>query len=126
MENLHTYIYEIKKGTKLAALLTFDVKDLDSAKEKVEKAGLSYTVQKYEDMLEKPAEEKLKFSKINLFFGEKSSINVIKTFIEKPLHQLCPKEDFILGIILGYSREKQCERYLSKLIFSQSENCHNG
>lgn len=113
MENLHIYIYEIKRGTKPAALLTIDAKDLDLAKEKIEKAGLNFAVQKLGRG--ESGEEGGKESKANLFFGEKACIDVIKTFIEKPLNKLCPKEDFILGIILGYSRDKQCERYLGKI-----------
>ncbi len=103
MENLHIYIYEIKRGTKPVALLTINNKETNCAIEKVKKAKLDWVIQECGS------------GKVNLFFGSKPCINTIKTFIHKPLDKISPQEDFILGIILGYSREKQCERYLDKI-----------
>lgn len=100
MEQIHTYIYEIKKGTKPAALVTLSAEDAAKASEKIKKAGLSIVVQH------------LKNGKANVFFGDYAPIEVIKTLIHKPLNEFSPCEDFVLGIILGYSREKQCERFV--------------
>lgn len=50
--------------------------------------------------------------KINVFFGAKDCVDVVKTFVSKKLNELTPEQDFILGIMLGYDRLKQCERYL--------------
>lgn len=103
MDNLvSTYIYEIKKGSKLLALVTLLEQDVDCAIEKIKKAGFSHCAQKIE-------------GKVNLFFGEKCCIDIISTFKDKDLCNLTPQEDFILGIMLGYSREKQCHRYLNRL-----------
>ena len=49
--------------------------------------------------------------KINVFFGEESCVNVVKTFSLR-LNELSAEQDFILGIMLGYDRVKQCDRYL--------------
>ena len=34
--------------------------------------------------------------------------------ITKPLNQLTPEEDFILGAMLGYDIRVQCERYCER------------
>jgi hypothetical protein len=52
--------------------------------------------------------------KINIFFGNKNCINVLKSFGDKPLYKFTDEEDFILGIMLGYCRKKQCERFLKR------------
>ena len=50
--------------------------------------------------------------KINVFFGAKECVDVIKMFIHKKLNEFTPEQDFILGILLGYDRRQQCKRYL--------------
>ncbi len=50
--------------------------------------------------------------KINVFFGAKECIDVVRKINKKSLVDYSPEEDFILGIMLGYGRKKQCERYL--------------
>lgn len=43
--------------------------------------------------------------------AKKKCVDVVKTFSPK-LNELTAEQDFILGIMLGYDRVKQCERYL--------------
>jgi hypothetical protein len=65
-------------------------------------------------------------NKINIFFGSDDCIAVIRQFGNRHLNQLTPEEDFILGIMLGYDRLKQCKRYIEMVnkkennIYSQS------
>lgn len=108
MESLGLYIYEIKKGTKPVSLVTLDVQNLDGAKEKINKAGLHFFVQNCEKTT-------VLGQKVNLFFGKKNFIDVIKILIKKSLNDLSLEEDFILGTLLGYSCEIQCERFLERL-----------
>ena len=98
----NTYLYEVSKGTKPVALVTFETGFLDNAIRKLEKRGLKFLVQTIDN------------SKANLFFGKKECIDAIKTFI-KPLNDLNPYEDFILGAVLGYDTAMQCERFLNML-----------
>ena len=42
------------------------------------------------------------------------SLEVIRIFGEKSLNLFSHEEDFILGILLGYDRIKQCHRYLER------------
>ena len=47
---------------------------------------------------------------INVFFGKKPCVDVVKTFSPK-LNELTPEQDFILGILLGYDKVEQCNRF---------------
>ena len=49
--------------------------------------------------------------KVNLYFGEPSCLELVRTFVHKPLNRLTPEEDFMLGALLGYDLVRQCERY---------------
>ena len=51
---------------------------------------------------------------MNVFFGDNVCIKMIKQMEFKQLSNLTEEEDFILGIMLGYDRLKQCERYLKR------------
>lgn len=53
-------------------------------------------------------------NKINVFFGDKRCIDVLKTIGEKNLSNFTDEEDFMLGIMLGYDRLKQCERFIER------------
>jgi len=50
--------------------------------------------------------------KVNVFFGAKECVDVIRCFCHKKLNELSPEEDFILGTLLGYNQVVQCTRYL--------------
>ena len=79
------------------------------------------------DSCEKPARERLEKNNINyiirpignnrfnIFFGERFCLEVVERFGNKPLNQLTPEEDFILGAMLGYSVCEQCKRYCKRV-----------
>lgn len=50
--------------------------------------------------------------RINIFFGDSACIEIVRRIGKFSLSRYTPEEDFILGIMLGYARYKQCERYL--------------
>ncbi len=93
------HIYEYKKGLRNLILTTEKAKYRDVIEEKLQHNGISYII------------HEIKGDKINVYFGADSCIEVVKTFNPK-LNKLSPEQDFILGIMLGYDRVKQCERYL--------------
>lgn len=103
MNVFNTYLYEVLKGTKPVALLTCAVLFEEKIVKKLEKAGLDYVIQH------------LSNDKINVFFGKKPCIELIRAALLKPLNELNPYEDFILGTILGYNIEAQCRRFLDLL-----------
>jgi len=75
----------------------------EKAKRRLEKNKINYTIQR------------LKNGNINLFFGKEDCLLVAgKICGDKPLNLLTPEEDFILGILLGYSISEQCSRYCKK------------
>lgn len=102
MRVFDTYFYEVLKGTKPVALVTCESSFKDKIAKKLEKAGLDFIIQDVSDL------------KINIFFGKKDCMGVIKKFFMKPLNSLNPYEDFILGAILGYDIKLQCKRLLEK------------
>ena len=51
---------------------------------------------------------------MNFFFGDEICLDIIKRIGKENLAEYSDEEDFILGIMLGYSRLKQCQRYLEK------------
>lgn len=53
-------------------------------------------------------------TKCNLFFGKKECIQMVQEFCNKPLNELSIEEDFMLGTILGYGVEEQCQRYMKR------------
>ena len=52
-------------------------------------------------------------SKINIFFGARPCIDLLKSFPHLNLRNLTPEQDFILGTMLGYDIMIQCRRYLN-------------
>lgn len=93
------HIYEYKKGLRNLILTTEKAKYKDAIEEKLKHEGISYII------------HEIKNNNINVYFGADQCIDVVKTFNPK-LNKLTPEQDFILGIMLGYDRLKQCERYL--------------
>lgn len=98
---LNAYIYEIKKGTKPMALMTVQSELSAGFVEKIRKNKLAICTQNIG-------------AKDNIFFGNCECIKIVSKFLNKSLSQLSDEEDFILGIMLGYSRLEQCKRYLNR------------
>lgn len=94
------HIYEYKKGIRNLILHTLHSSMQLEAEKKLLANGISYLIQP------------VSAEKINIFFGADECIQVIKQFGSKPLNEFTAEEDFILGIMLGYSRLQQCKRYV--------------
>jgi hypothetical protein len=93
-------IYEFKKGIRPLFLHTFNKECINRIILRLEHNNI--------DFFCLPINEK----RINIFFGEKECIEIIKSFNFKTLRELTPEQDFILGILLGYDCMLQCKRYL--------------
>lgn len=94
------HIYEFKKGIRNLILTTEKSKYIDIIKKRLNEEKIDYFI----------GEHKNKHL-INVYFGKKQCIDVVKTF-DKDLSKLSPEQDFILGTMLGYDNAAQCERYL--------------
>lgn len=95
------HIYEFKKGLRNLVLATQKKQYQDSIEKKLQKHGISYLI------------HTVSANKINIYFGHKACIDVVRAF-DAQLNKLTPEEDFILGIMLGYDRLKQCDRYIER------------
>jgi hypothetical protein len=99
---LSNYIYEFKKGVRNLVLYTLDVRHEEMACRRLEGAGIDYLTQRVNDR------------NVNFYFGEPECLNVVRSFLDRPLNKLTPEEDFILGTLLGYDLRKQCSRYCER------------
>ncbi len=96
------HIYEYKKGLRNLILTTEKVSNKDYITARLEKEQIPYIIH--------PAGERT----INVFFGNEDCIKVVATF-DKHLNKLSNEQDFMLGIMLGYDKILQCQRYLKRL-----------
>ena len=94
------HIYEYKKGIRNLILTTEKASYRGPITERLEHENIDYFIQ---DVTK---------DKINVFFGAKDCVDVIRAFGKKKLNEFSAEQDFILGIMLGYDRLKQCGRYL--------------
>lgn len=83
-------------------LYTMNREYTEFAIRRLENQNISYTIQE------------VGTNKINLFFGKPECMEAIRHIITRPLNQLTPEEDFILGAMLGYDICQQCKRYCGK------------
>ena len=97
------HIYEYHTGIRNLFLTTEKAKYKNIIQERLEKDKIAYTIHEIPN------------NKINVYFGAQQCVDVVKSFKNKVLSNLTPEQDFILGIMLGYDRVKECERYLNIL-----------
>jgi hypothetical protein len=96
-------IYEYDKGVRALFMVTMDRSDLPAALARLALARVASHVHAVGN------------AKVNLFFGRAAHVDCVRSFVDRPLNQLTPHEDFMLGTLLGYDRERQCERFLERL-----------
>lgn len=102
MKVLMNHIYEYKKGVRQMVLFTFNKRYENYATARLKRQNISYILQPVCN------------DRINLFFGRKQCLEAIRLMVTRPLSQLTPEEDFILGAMLGYDICAQCERYCER------------
>ncbi|ALO17229.1 hypothetical protein L21SP5_03628 [Salinivirga cyanobacteriivorans] len=111
MQVLKHHVYEYKKGIRNMVLHTMNSSEKEKAVFFLKKREVVFWIS---DVSE---------TKINVFFGNQECVEIVKSFHLKSLNELTPEQDFILGIMLGYSREQQYSRYLKK--YKNFEKCKN-
>ena len=99
---LMNHIYELNKGVRQMVLFTCNKKYGKLAVERLESQGIPYVL--------KPAGQQ----NLNVYFGRRECLEAIRLIVTRPLNQLTPEEDFILGAMLGYDICAQCERYCKR------------
>lgn len=110
MRLFHHLIYEYKKDVRNFILCTLTANSEDKVKSKLEKQEIDYKIKRLDN------------GNINVFFGKEECMMVAnKICFDKPLNLLTPEEDFILGILLGYSISEQCSRYCKRVKVKQKK-----
>jgi hypothetical protein len=105
---LMNHIYEYRKGVRQLVLYTCNARYEEFAVDRLTRQGIGYVIQPVGN------------SRVNLFFGRKECLDAIRLMVTKPLSELTPEEDFILGALLGYDIRVQCERYCQR----KCHSCH--
>jgi len=98
---LANHIYEYKKGIRSLFLYTSIASELPAVLRRLDDAGIDRFAQAVTPR------------RTNVYFGRRMFVETARRIVTKPLNRLTPEEDFILGTLLGYDGEQQCERYLS-------------
>lgn len=96
------HVYEYHKGLRHLVLYTGPVSEQEGIESKLNKYGIAHVLQH------------LRKDRINVFFGATACVEIIRGFANRPLNEWTPEQDFILGIMLGYDRCRQCQRYLKR------------
>mgnify|MGYP002525211649 CR=1 FL=1 len=99
---LMNHIYEYQKGVRKMILFTCNRRFEAFAINRLCRQSIDYVVQ--------PAGKE----NVNVYFGRKECLDAIRLFVTRPLNELTPEEDFILGAMLGYDICAQCERYCER------------
>ena len=111
MKVLMNHIYEYKKGVRRMILFTCNRRFEDFATQRLGRRSIDYVVQ--------PAGKE----NVNVYFGRRECLDAIRLFVTRPLNELSPEEDFILGAMLGYDICAQCERYCERKAACKRKSC---
>ena len=116
LQVLMNHIYELHKGVRHMVLFTCNNKYGEQVVSRLESQGIPYLLQ--------PAGRQNQ----NIYFGRRECLEAIRLIVTRPLNELTPEEDFILGAMLGYDICAQCERYCKRKNGCKSDcdgNCIN-
>lgn len=102
MRVLMNHIYEYQKGVRQMVLFTCPKKYEKCITERLESQQIDYVLQ--------PAGK----NNLNLYFGRRECLDAIRLIVTRPLNELTPEEDFILGTMLGYDLCAQCQRFCER------------
>jgi len=102
MQVFYHLVYEYQKGLRDLCLFTCQDELEDRIKKALALQNIAYHICPIKD------------NKINVFFGMKACLEIIKQFSCKELNNLSVEEDFILGMMLGYAKPQQYQRFLNR------------
>jgi hypothetical protein len=107
MDVFYHLLYEHSRGLRDLALYTINPEQRLSIENELDLEGVAYLMRPLQD------------GRLNVYFGHRACIDVIQSFGGCPHCRLTPEQDFMLGIMLGYDRTRQCERYIGRLAMCQ-------
>ncbi|HOO71514.1 MAG TPA: DUF2023 family protein [Spirochaetota bacterium] len=103
MEVFYNHLYEYKKGIRNLILHTTSIKYKKQIIRKLKKNSIDFLIHHVSDNV------------INVYFGDCLCMEMVRNLNKPKLSDLSHEEDFILGILLGYSMLHQCRRYLDRV-----------
>lgn len=96
------HVYEFRKGLRSLVLHTMRSDERVQVEDFLGSRGIAYCIYA------------VGAHKINVFFGSRDCVSIVRQFSSNCLNELSAEEDFMLGIMLGYDRVAQCDRYLRR------------
>ncbi|MCR5129913.1 MAG: DUF2023 family protein [Prevotella sp.] len=102
MKVLMNHIYEYQKGVRQMILYTCPKCYEECVVNRLSRSGIDYVLQSAGR------------NNVNIYFGRRECLDAIRLIVTRPLNQLTPEEDFILGTMLGYDLCAQCERFCKR------------
>lgn len=96
------HIYEFRKGLRSLVLHTMKSCERPAAEDLLQRQRIDYIIQP------------ISTCRFNVYFGDPKCVRIVELFNITQLTHLSDEQDFILGIMLGYSRAAQYERYLHR------------
>jgi hypothetical protein len=94
------HIYEYRKGLRNLVLHTMPASQRKNIEDCLRRKGIEFVLYP------------LGATRVNVFFGARGCVEVIRRIGKPSLSEYSPEEDFILGTMLGYDNLRQCSRYL--------------
>ncbi len=102
MKLFYHQLYEFEKGLRDLVMHTTHKSLRCEIVEKLERRDIPYLIYPVGP------------DRMNVFFGHLRCVEVVRLIGKPNLIEYDDEEDFILGIMLGYDRLKQCSRYLDR------------
>ena len=102
MQVFHHLVYEYQKGLRDLCLFTCSGELREKIEKSLTRQDISYHICTIQN------------DKINVFFGMPACLEIIKQFSCEDLNVLTHEEDFILGMMLGYAKPQQYQRFLAR------------
>jgi hypothetical protein len=96
------HLYELSRGMRPLAMMTLTAESARPVIARLRHTGVAHHV--HDACPER----------VNVVFGSRSAVKAVRSFLVRPLCELSAEHDFMLGVLLGYDREMQCARYLSR------------
>lgn len=102
MQVFRHLVYEYQKELRDLCLFTCSDEHLDKIEKTLKFQKIDYAIHPLDN------------GKINVFFGMPACLEILKKFSSTNLSWLTIEEDFILGMMLGYGKSQQYQRFLDR------------
>lgn len=114
MQVFYHLVYEYQKGLRDLCLFTCSHLFQEKIEKSLKTQKIEYMIHPIKNTTTETTTDKSIDDKINVFFGMPACLEIIKQFSNEDLNKLTHEEDFILGMMLGYAKPQQYERFLNR------------